>query len=591
MKNKITVTVGIPAYNEEGNIGQLIKSILSQKQSTFKLEEIIIASDGSTDKTEDIIKSYSKKYGFIKLISDGRRRGKAIRLNQIYSEATGDFIITFDADVVPADEKTLVELLKAFSDSRVVLAIGNKEPLKGNKFFQKINYAKEKLWFNVRKEFKKGNNVFNSSGSIMALKKSFAKSFEYPEGLVADQQFVYLKAIQQGLVKFQNNARVFYKLVDNYQEYLMQVSRFAHERSPVLEYFKKDFTSEYKVPIKPKIKAILKSFIEDPLFIILGIILTIWTDRNILDKDELEQKGMWRQLGSTKNLEVASKGLTIKDIICILILKFEKLFGIKPQTLTILGYHSVSEDKTIVDISKEAFQFQINHLKENFDVISLDDAYKYLEGRKNLRKPSVVLTFDDGYQDILKNLIPILLKDKLPAAFFVLADPQGANRQEMDNKKRLLEFSHLKMLQKLGFTIGSHTLTHSNLLELNSNEIISELKSSKLILEQELETKIDYFAYPKGFYNDEIAKVCTDSGYKLGLTTDPGFTSYSNNLMKVVRIGVDGSHTNFQFPVLLTVSGVYYLTIKDRLKKSQQLFKKLIGRLSNIKVKIVVEGI
>ena len=51
MRKKLTVTIGIPAYNEEANVRNLLVSLLAQKETNFKLQEIIVVSDGSTDKT------------------------------------------------------------------------------------------------------------------------------------------------------------------------------------------------------------------------------------------------------------------------------------------------------------------------------------------------------------------------------------------------------------------------------------------------------------------------------------------------------------------------------------------------------------
>lgn len=47
---KLSVSVGIPAYNEEQNIASLIFGILKQKVNNITLKEIIVISDGSTDK-------------------------------------------------------------------------------------------------------------------------------------------------------------------------------------------------------------------------------------------------------------------------------------------------------------------------------------------------------------------------------------------------------------------------------------------------------------------------------------------------------------------------------------------------------------
>src|SRR3989344_306584 len=82
--NKKTVIVGIPAFNEEKNIGVLLESILLQKGNNFTIDKVIVVCDGSRDNTAEIVKLYSKKFNQISLKDDNKRKGKAARLNEFY---------------------------------------------------------------------------------------------------------------------------------------------------------------------------------------------------------------------------------------------------------------------------------------------------------------------------------------------------------------------------------------------------------------------------------------------------------------------------------------------------------------------------
>jgi len=83
MNNKPTITIGIPAYNEEQNIANMLDSVLAQKGS-FKLEKIIVACDGCLDKTPDIVRKFQMQNKNIILLEGKRREGKLYRLNQFY---------------------------------------------------------------------------------------------------------------------------------------------------------------------------------------------------------------------------------------------------------------------------------------------------------------------------------------------------------------------------------------------------------------------------------------------------------------------------------------------------------------------------
>ena len=59
--NKITLSIGIPAYNEQANIRNLLDSIFMQKRDRFEISEVIVLSDASSDQTNNIVKNYSNQ--------------------------------------------------------------------------------------------------------------------------------------------------------------------------------------------------------------------------------------------------------------------------------------------------------------------------------------------------------------------------------------------------------------------------------------------------------------------------------------------------------------------------------------------------
>ena len=72
MAKKLSVSVGIPALNEELNIKQLLTAILRQEEDSFVLREIIVVSDGSTDETVALAKSIKDKR--IRVINAGNNQ-------------------------------------------------------------------------------------------------------------------------------------------------------------------------------------------------------------------------------------------------------------------------------------------------------------------------------------------------------------------------------------------------------------------------------------------------------------------------------------------------------------------------------------
>lgn len=267
-----------------------------------------------------------------------------------------------------------------------------------------------------------------------------------------------------------------------------------------------------------------------------------------------------------------------KKIVSRLIIMVEALLKIKRPEVSILLYHSVSNDGTTVDITPEDFKFQIEYLKKSFDFISLDQVMDYMSGRINFKRPVVALTFDDGYKDLIDNVFPILKKENIPIAVFVLAKNDKANREEIANNKRLLSFSDIKLLQKNGWTIGCHTATHANLALLNKSQLSEEIIMAKQVLESNLKTIIKFISYPKGIYNSKITSLVEKAGYKMGLSTDAGILTNRTSRYAVPRVGIDRTVTESQFPVLLSRSGVFYFQVKNTIGKmalTKNIFKKL----------------
>lgn len=111
-KNTVNVTVLMPAYNVEKYIAEAIASILQQSFSDFKL---LIVNDGSTDNTEQIIRSFTD----VRIILINQpHRGIASALNNGLSKANSDYIARFDADDIcfPTRLQEQVSFLEAHSD-------------------------------------------------------------------------------------------------------------------------------------------------------------------------------------------------------------------------------------------------------------------------------------------------------------------------------------------------------------------------------------------------------------------------------------------------------------------------------------------
>ncbi len=143
MSQKLSISVGIAAYNEEGNIKKLLTSFLSQKQRLLSIKEILVVSSGSTDKTNQIVRSFSNKFPIIKLIRQKKRVGKASAVNILLSKAKANIIVLSSADIILA-KKSLEKLVKPLISSKVGIVGSHPVPLNDPKTF--FGYAAHLLW-------------------------------------------------------------------------------------------------------------------------------------------------------------------------------------------------------------------------------------------------------------------------------------------------------------------------------------------------------------------------------------------------------------------------------------------------------------
>lgn len=118
-----SVSVIVPARNEEKVIGRLLDSLTKTEYPHEKLE-IIVMNDASTDKTSQIIHEWASRFPFMKAIDRTHGGiGKGDVMNQGVRESKGDIIITFDADYTAAPD-TIPRLVRWFRDPKVWLVQG-----------------------------------------------------------------------------------------------------------------------------------------------------------------------------------------------------------------------------------------------------------------------------------------------------------------------------------------------------------------------------------------------------------------------------------------------------------------------------------
>ena len=186
--------------------------------------------------------------------------------------------------------------------------------------------------------------------------------------------------------------------------------------------------------------------------------------------------------------------------------------------LPVLLYHSISQNMVSNEIDSFEFEKQISYLKNNnYESVSINQI-------KPNTKKQIILTFDDGYKDIISIVLPILKKYNFKAICFIVSNHIGQyNLWDVNNhnykKKELLNKTDIFEWLKNGMMIGSHSHNHLDLTKLDKNSLEDEVSTSKKILEDTFSTSIVDFCYPYGKVNSN-SYVIVKNNYNNAYTTN-----------------------------------------------------------------------
>ena len=285
MQKKITVSVGIPALNEESNIKNLLEKILEQKERSFRLEKIIVVSDGSTDRTEEEVLAVKSKK--VTLITNKKRIGQALSQNKMIGENISDILVFINGDVLPQGNLFLEHLISPIlKDSSVGLVGAKVLPIGSETFLGRVIDFSADLKHQLYRHKSSGNNIYNCHGRARAFSKPFLKKFKWKE-IIAEDAYSYLRCIDAGFrFIYQPKAVVFYKSPQTIDDHMRQSIRFIQSKSIMAKFFDQQFViEEYRFSKKEFFKTLIHYSIKNPhLLLTYSIIYILAKIRSIFGK-------------------------------------------------------------------------------------------------------------------------------------------------------------------------------------------------------------------------------------------------------------------------------------------------------------------
>lgn len=211
--------------------------------------------------------------------------------------------------------------------------------------------------------------------------------------------------------------------------------------------------------------------------------------------------------------------------------------------LPILCYHRVVPEapphsKINIHVTCETLESHLSQLRwRGISPITFSDL---ASGAPLPRRP-VILTFDDGYRDNHRYLLPLLEKHDMSAVIFALGDRTlGTNTWDDgygDAPVPLMTDAELRDCHASGrIEIGSHGLMHRDLLTLSPAALEHEVTASKAALEAVIGAPVRAFAYPYGRWGPRERDAVERAGYACGVATDTGLPLHRDRFAAARRI-------------------------------------------------------
>lgn len=213
----------------------------------------------------------------------------------------------------------------------------------------------------------------------------------------------------------------------------------------------------------------------------------------------------------------------------------------------ILMYHSLTEPEgNSLKVPPAEFKEHMKWLKDNgYYTLTPEEAYIVLTENKKPAEKIVWVTLDDGYLNNYTEGFPILKDLKMKATISYITSKLGSSSY--------FDLAQMKeMAQSDTINIESHTVSHLDLNTLEDSHITSELKDSKAWFDKELSQNTSLLCYPAGRYDERVQHIAEEVGYKMAITTEPGYAKKSDGLFALKRVRISPGYDGNAFGEFVT---------------------------------------
>ncbi|MBR1610416.1 MAG: polysaccharide deacetylase family protein [Methanobrevibacter sp.] len=199
----------------------------------------------------------------------------------------------------------------------------------------------------------------------------------------------------------------------------------------------------------------------------------------------------------------------------------------------VVMFHDIAYAFSGIDYPKFAFEKLVR--------LTADKGYRFCSYSNYTRavdkKNLIICTFDDAYDNVYKNALPIMKEYGFTATVFVCPDLIGKSN-DWNHRDEVVRFHMdkimLQQLKKEGWEIGSHGIGHYNLLRLSQTELENCIRGSKMMLTDDF-GEIKSFCYPYGEHKKYIREMVSKF-YDVAFSVDVGESNWKRNRYQITRI-------------------------------------------------------
>ena len=224
-------------------------------------------------------------------------------------------------------------------------------------------------------------------------------------------------------------------------------------------------------------------------------------------------------------------------------------------------------------VTPAAFAAQMRWLAlAGYTPVTIDVLVRHwLGGSASWPAHPVVITFDDGFADVVTHAVPVLQARRFTAVFYLVSGLMGSTSRWLRPLRGvelpLMRWADARALEPAGFQCAAHGARHCRLTDLTPAECQAELAECRRTLEDHLGHEVRDLAYPFGAHDARVRAAAEAAGFRSACSVNIGLARADGDLLALRRVPVNGDDSLADFASRLRTGHALGEAIAGKLKQ------------------------